>query len=271
MERYNPSPAASTRSRSAGVSTVLTDVTGSVGALRRGADCGVCMLCLVVVTQPHRIRNLDAKCRSHPRVIGGTRRVIERVADAGSYLARALAGMHHAGLVHGAVSTGRILRAANGDLQLGAFGLYPALVAAGVDRRDAAMLLSDVACVSPEGRAGAPLDPRSDVYSLGATMYELVTGKPPFGGRTTPYVVASVLSGDNGASAGANAQESSHVIDAVLRAIERAPEDRWPSAAAFATALEAGATSGADAGVEDGRSLRAIFKEVWFPDRRSRE
>ena len=193
------------------------------------------------------------------------------VAVAGSFLARALSSVHHAGMVHGAVSTSRILHAADGGLQLGVFALYPALVAGGVDRRDAVMLLSDVAYVSPEGRAGAPLDARSDVYSLGAAMYELITGKPPFGGRTTSYVMASVLSEDDGASAAVSARASSHVIEAVLRAIERAPDDRWPSAAAFAAALEVGTASGHDPDDEDGRSLLAIFKEAWFPARRSRE
>lgn len=191
------------------------------------------------------------------------------VAVVGSYLARVLASVHHAGMVHGAVTTDRILRAADGGLQLGVFALYPALVAGGVDRRGAAMVLSNVAYVSPEGRAGAPLDARSDVYSLGAAMYELITGKPPFGGRTTSYVMATVLSENGDAAAAANAEDSSHVIEAVLRAIERAPEDRWPSAAAFAAALGAGTEP--DQGDEDGRSLLAIFKEAWFPARRSRE
>jgi hypothetical protein len=191
------------------------------------------------------------------------------VALVGTYLAKTLASVHRAGMLHGAVSTSRILRAADGTVQLGAFALYDALVAGGVDRRDVALLLSDIAYVSPEGRMGEPLDARSDVYSLGAALYELITGKPPFGGRTTSYVMASVLTEEDEVSAATNAKDSGLIVDAVLRAIERAPDDRWPNASAFALALEA--ETEVETGEGEGRSLLAIFKGAWFPARRSRE
>ena len=190
----------------------------------------------------------------------------EEVALVGAYLAKVLAATHQAGAVHGAVSARRILRSADGGLQLGAFGLVPALSAGGLGVSAAALLLSDLAYVSPEGRAGSPLDARSDVFSLGATLYEFLTGKPPFGGRTTSFVMASVLS--EPAASDAVAPGASPAVDAVLRAIENAPDDRWPTAAAFAQAL---AGTKPEAAPKKTGALRAIFSGVWFPARRSRE
>lgn len=187
------------------------------------------------------------------------------VSLVGSYLANTLAAIHRAGALHGAVSTRRILRDADGGLQLGAFGLMPALSAGGLGVSGAARLLSDIAYVSPEGRAGQPLDERSDVFSLGATLYEFLTGKPPFGGRTTSFVMASVLSEPAGSDA-VEAQPSP-AVDAVLRAIEAAPDDRWPNATAFAHAL-AGTRIESE---KRASPLRAIFSGAWFPARRSRE
>lgn len=194
------------------------------------------------------------------------------VAAVGVHLARALAGVHQEDLLHGAVSAVRIVRSGAGSVQLGAFGLFAALTAGGFETREAAALLSDIAYLSPEARVGTPLDPRSDVYALGACLYELITGKPPFGGRTTSYVMASVLSDQDDKPTAAEGQGSNPTVEAVLRAIERAPDDRWPSAAAFAGALAAGARLGEDETDETKRrSLLAIFKGAWFPARRSRE
>ena len=191
----------------------------------------------------------------------------DEVAAVGAYLAKVLSAAHQAGVVHGAVSTRRILRTGSGGLQLGGFGLYPALSAGGLGATTAALLLSDIAYVSPEGRAGKPLDARSDVFSLGAMLYEFLTGKPPFGGRTTSFVMASVLSDPEGTDA--VAAGSSPAVDAVLRAIENEPDDRWPTATAFAKAL-AGTRPESPAKKTTG-TLRAIFTGAWFPARRSRE
>lgn len=79
------------------------------------------------------------------------------------------------------------------------------------------------------------IDYRTDFYSLGATLYELLTGKPPFGGRTTSYVIAAVLADEPASPEGDPLTK--RVTDTVLRAIEKAPEDRWSSAALFARAL----------------------------------
>ena len=163
------------------------------------------------------------------------------VAEIGVQLARGVAAAHDGGLAHGAITRLRISRA-GGHVQLGLFGVFAALCAGGVGVRDAASVLCDSPYVSPEQQMGTHPDERSDVYSLGASLFELLTGKPPFGGRTTAYVMASVLSDADAAEA--ENRQRQIVIDALLRAIERAPDDRWPSATAFANALASGATIG---------------------------
>ena len=193
------------------------------------------------------------------------------VAILGVQIARAIGAIHGAGLVHGAINTDALMQTTDSGAQLGRFGLFGALCDGGLGVRDAALALSDPAYVAPEVQSGQMPDERSDIFSLGASLYELLTGKPPYGGRTTSFVMAAVLihRDDRSRSSGAVA---SLVVDALLRAIERAPDDRWPNADAFAEALTFGATSGEmPAAAPERRGwLSAIFRS-WFPARRSRE
>jgi len=159
------------------------------------------------------------------------------VAIVGTYLARALSAAHGAGVVHGAITPGRVLRdPGTGECLLADFGLNAALVAGGIDIRDAATMLSDLP--SPEQTSGDGIAEATDIYGLGAALYELLTGKPPHGGRMTSYVMASVLSESDASSSDAT---TDRVVDALVRAIESAPEDRWSSADAFAAELAAAA------------------------------
>jgi hypothetical protein len=162
------------------------------------------------------------------------------LASAGAALARAVHTAHRAGVVHGAIVTERISLGSDG-VQLDGLGLVDALHAAGMDRSEAVLALTDIAYVAPEIQDGAQPDARSDVYGLGAALYELLTGKAPFGGRTTSFVMATVLSDEEDEESKEKA--SGPVVDAILRAIEANPTDRWPDADAFSRALEVGAGS----------------------------
>lgn len=164
------------------------------------------------------------------------------VAAMGQQLARALTIAHGAGLVHGAITVERITLAEEHGAQLTEFGLFAALCEGGLGVVETTALLSGTAYVSPELLLGKNPDEHSDIYSLGASLYGLLTGKPPYGGRTTSSVMASVLS--SSANADSRDDFASPVVEALLRAIESAPDDRWPTAAAFATALAAGVPSG---------------------------
>lgn len=161
------------------------------------------------------------------------------IATMGAQLGRALSVARDERLAHGAISVGRIVMTQGRGAQLIDFGLFAALSEGGMGAKATSALLSDPAYVSPEVLAGGKPDERSDIYSLGASLYELLTGKAPFGGRTTTLVMASVLTEDPDTAPAA----ISPVVEALVRAIERAPEDRWPSGTAFATALAAGLPS----------------------------
>lgn len=168
------------------------------------------------------------------------------VASAGARVARALGATHGAGVVHGAITTTRIVFPRDRGVLLGDVGLFAALSEGGLGPRAAVELLSAAGYVSPEVQLGQPPDISSDIYALGASLYELLTGKQPYGGRMTSYVLASVLSEEieEGSQPSPDAPtkdlSTSPVVEALVRAIERAPEDRWPSAEAFASALAAG-------------------------------
>jgi hypothetical protein len=199
------------------------------------------------------------------------------VAILGVRLSEALTAIHEAGLVHGSISTGSIAQSNERGVQLMRFGLFSALCDGGLGVQAAATRLSDVAYISPEVRSGSAPDHRSDIFSLGASLYELLTGKPPYGGRTTSFVMASVLSGPEQVRSPSSETDviAIGVIEALMRAIERAPDDRWPTAAAFGQALAVAAGSAELRAVPEPRTRerkswwRAIL-DRWFPARRSR-
>lgn len=157
------------------------------------------------------------------------------VAEIGRRIVAALESLHVAGLIHGRISPEALYLTRDGAV-LADQGVYQALIGAGVPGPVILAAYGPSAHVSPEQTAGELADERSDVYSLGATLYELLTGKPPFGGRTTSATLVTVLSDEAGERVG-GAQTPGHVSRAILRAIEKQPDDRWQTAGAFGEAL----------------------------------
>ena len=111
-----------------------------------------------------------------------------RVAEIGSAIADALAAGHARGIVHRDVTPGNVLVADDGRVKLTDFGIVDL---AGYDD-----LSSDgaIAYLAPEVAAGELAEPASDVFSLGATLYSAVEGRPPAGGCTDPIQLLELVS-----------------------------------------------------------------------------
>ena len=106
-------------------------------------------------------------------------------ASVGGSIANALAYAHRNNVVHRDIKPANILMASNGDIKVVDFGIARALDSAhdGGLTQDGAVM-GTATYFSPEQAKGEGLDLRSDLYSLGIVLYELVTGKPPFSGES---------------------------------------------------------------------------------------
>ena len=93
--------------------------------------------------------------------------------------------------------------------------------------------------MSPEQARSEPVDERTDVYGLGATLYEMLAGVPPFLGAS-PFAVIAMLLQEQPVAPSSLSPNVPPAADAlVLRALAKAPGDRWPSVPAVQAALEA--------------------------------
>jgi eukaryotic-like serine/threonine-protein kinase len=110
-----------------------------------------------------------------------------RTAEIGAEIAGALEFAHRNGVVHRDVKPGNVLITADGDIKVTDFGIARAGTSEALTQTGAVM--GTAAYFSPEQAQGFAVDGRSDVYSLGVVLYEMVTGAPPFSGES-PVAVA---------------------------------------------------------------------------------
>ncbi len=153
----------------------------------------------------------------------------------------ALGAAHAHGIVHRDIKPENILLS-GGHALVADFGIARAVGEAAGDRlTDSGLAIGTPAYMSPEqALAERDVDARSDIYSLGCVLYEMLAGEPPFTGPTAQAILAKRLGDPVPAVRRLRETVSAEVDAALCRALARVPVDRFPTAAAFAAALRAG-------------------------------
>jgi len=164
------------------------------------------------------------------------RRLADReVRDIGAVVASALDYAHRRGVVHRDVKPENILMSEDGRAKLTDFGIAEALAASGLTRTGAVM--GSVHYLAPELARGQSATPQSDVYSLGVVLYEMATGRVPFTGDTELAVALAHVEQTPPRPRAVNPALAPDLEAVIMRAMARAPEERFASAGDLAHAL----------------------------------
>src|SRR3954469_596244 len=170
----------------------------------------------------------------------------------------ALAYAHRRGLVHRDIKPQNVIVDAEGTAKVADFGIARA---ANSQMTQTGAIVGTVQYLSPEQAQGLPVDPRSDLYSVGVVLYELLTGHVPFEGEA-PVSIALKHVNERPAPVGQLRPGIPPALDAVvLRALEKDPALRFQSAEEFIAALEA---------ARRGEARQVVVDEVIEEPERSR-
>ncbi|APE17460.1 serine/threonine protein kinase [Mycobacterium sp. WY10] len=161
------------------------------------------------------------------------RRAIEIIADA----CQALNFSHQHGIIHRDVKPANIMISKTGAVKVMDFGIARALADAGNSVTQTAAVIGTAQYLSPEQARGEPVDARSDVYSLGCVLYEILTGEPPFVGDSPVAVAYQHVREDPVPPSQKHSGISPELDAVVLKALAKNPDNRYQSAAEMRTDL----------------------------------
>jgi beta-lactam-binding protein with PASTA domain/tRNA A-37 threonylcarbamoyl transferase component Bud32 len=164
-------------------------------------------------------------------LIEGHRLLPERTLEIVSGVLRALEYSHQAGIVHRDIKPGNVMVTRNGDIKVMDFGIARAMNDAQATMTQTAQVIGTAQYLSPEQARGERVDARSDLYSTGCLMYELLTGRPPFTGDS-PVAIAYQHVRENPIPPSRLDPSLPPWADSiVLKAMAKSPNDRYQSAA----------------------------------------
>nr|MBA2313650.1 Stk1 family PASTA domain-containing Ser/Thr kinase [Actinomycetota bacterium] len=163
----------------------------------------------------------------------------ERAADIAAEAAGALDRAHSSGLVHRDIKPGNIMISSAGQTKVTDFGIARALSRDGDQTMtQTGMVIGTAAYLSPEQAQGNPVDARSDVYSLGCVLHEMVTGRPPFSGDTPLSIAYKHVREPLAAPSTINPDVPSELDAIVMKAMAKNPDNRYASALEMKQDLE---------------------------------
>jgi eukaryotic-like serine/threonine-protein kinase len=161
------------------------------------------------------------------------KRAIEIIADA----CQALNFSHQHGIVHRDVKPANIMISKNNAVKVMDFGIARALADTGNSVTQTAAVIGTAQYLSPEQARGETVDARSDVYSLGCVLYEILTGEPPFIGDSPVAVAYQHVREDPVPPSQRHTGISPELDAVVLKALAKNPDNRYQTAAEMRTDL----------------------------------
>ncbi|MCH8206858.1 MAG: protein kinase [Chloroflexi bacterium] len=176
--------------------------------------------------------DVDRLLRESPEHRLTPKRAIEIASD----VSRGLEFAHSRGIVHRDLKPDNVWLTADGTAKIGDFGLV--LVIDRTRFTQADVILGTLAYMSPEQSMGAKVDGRSDLYSLGCMLYQMVTGAPPFSGDDPQTIISQHLNTPPVSPAWHNPGVTPSLEAIILRLLEKDPTRRPSSATEVRKALE---------------------------------
>jgi serine/threonine-protein kinase len=173
-------------------------------------------------------QTLEAEGRLYPH------RALEITAQ----VCAALEQAHRAGIVHRDVKPGNVMLTPAGEVKVMDFGIARAVTGTGATMTQTAAIIGTASYLSPEQARGEHVDARSDIYSTGCLLYELLTGAPPFSGDSAVAVAYQHVREDPVPPSHIETDLSPAIDAVVLKAMAKNPANRYQTAADMRADLE---------------------------------
>jgi serine/threonine protein kinase len=186
-------------------------------------------------------------------------------------VARGLAAVHARGIIHRDLKPDNVFLRSDGGVKILDFGLaklqlpsMDALHSPG-PHTITGVVLGTAGYMAPEQVRGGEADVRSDLFALGATMYEMLSGRRPFTGGSTFETLHAILAKDPADLSDVNDHVPAALSAIVKRLLQKAPDARFQSAAALASALEQVAEQPHPHAGQRPRKKSMLWRSQWFP------
>jgi len=191
---------------------------------------------------------------------------VTEIIDVATQIATGMAAAHEAGVVHRDLKPDNVMIRPDGLVKVLDFGLAKSVAPPSAEsaletlpQTTAGTIAGTVRYMSPEQTRGLPLDARSDVFSLGTVIYEMLSGRPPFQGETATDVMVAIVDREPPALEGRRPDTPPELRGIVMRCLDKEAAKRYASARDLCGALRALSDAVPPAAPRDDRKSIAVL------------